>query len=96
MERLVRHNREQSRFEFGGGADLAVCEYQERDGVWHFTHTFVPNEFRGQGVAGELVRFALDTAQAEEKTIVPECSFVAAFVERHPEFQSLLPGGTDR
>jgi len=83
------HNIAQNRFEYGDSEKLAVCEYQDRDGVWVFTHTYVPNELRGRGIAEKLVRCALETARDQKKKIDPQCSYVAAFLERHPVFQTL-------
>ncbi|MEI6466869.1 MAG: N-acetyltransferase [Verrucomicrobiota bacterium] len=33
------------------------------------------------------MRAALRFAQAERLTVVPACSYVAAYLERHPEFR---------
>jgi len=85
----IHHNIPQSRFECGETENLAICEYQDRDGVWVFTHTYVPNKLRGRGIAERLVRFALETARDQKKKIEPQCSYVVAFLSRHPVFQNL-------
>ncbi len=89
-ETTVRHNAAASRFEAGEGAYLAVAEYVIADGRMVFTHTLVPPELRGRGLAEQLVRAGLELARAEGRRVVPQCSYVAAFIQRHPEFQSLL------
>lgn len=89
-EILVRHNPAGSRFEAIVDTYLAVAEYQLQDGRVIFTHTFVPPELRGRGIAEKLVRAALEWARAEGRRIVPQCSYVAVFVQRHVEFQDLL------
>ena len=38
-----------------------------------------------------LVRGVLDSIRAEGVTVVPGCEFVAAYMERHPEYRDLLP-----
>lgn len=86
----VVHNREQSRFEIKVGEHLSVADYRERGDVWIFTHTQVPDELRGQGIAARLVRAALEEAEAQNKQIVPECSYIAAYLERHKEFAALV------
>ena len=86
----VRHNPAANRFEAVVDGHLAVAEYQLEDGRVVFTHTFVPPELRGRGIAEKLVRPALKWARAEGKRVVPACSYVAAFVQRHAEFQSLV------
>ena len=86
----VRHNPAENRFEALVDGHLAVVEYRYDGGRLVFTHTFVPPELRGRGVAERLVRAALEWARAEGKSIVPLCSYVAAFVRRHAEFQTLV------
>ena len=86
----VQHNPAASRFEARVGTQLAVADYGLEEGRVVFTHTYVPTALRGHGIAEKLVRAALEWARAEGRKVVPECSFVAAFIQRHPEFQSLL------
>jgi predicted GNAT family acetyltransferase len=38
------------------------------------------------------VRDTLDAARAEGLKVVPHCEFVAAYIERHPEYRDLLCG----
>lgn len=86
----VRHNPAANRFEASVEGHLAVAEYRAEGGRVVFTHTFVPPELRGRGIAEKLVRAALEWAQREQKRVVPACSYVAAFVCRHAEFQALV------
>jgi len=86
----VRHHPAAGRFEAGDGTHRAVAEYVIRDGRMVFTHTFVPPELRGRGLAEKLVRAGLEQARADRRKVVPQCSYVAAFIERHREFQDLL------
>jgi hypothetical protein len=86
----VRRNPAASRYEAAIGGHLAIAEYRLEDDRVIFTHTFVPPELRGQGVAEELVRTALDEARREGRRVVPQCSYVALFIRRNPEFRSLM------
>jgi predicted GNAT family acetyltransferase len=89
-EATVRHNPEQSRFEIEIGGRLAVAEYVIEGERMIFTHTLVPPELRGRGLAEKLVRPALAWARAENRRVVPACSYVAAFIELHAEFKDLV------
>jgi uncharacterized protein len=89
-EIIVQHNPAASRFETRVGTQLAVADYTLEDGRIVFTHTYVPTALRGHGIAEKLVRAGLEFARAEKRKVVPECSYVAAFIERHKEFQGLL------
>lgn len=86
----VTHNEAEQRFETQVYGELAVCEYQLEGDRMVFTHTYVPPELRGRGVAQKLVRVALDHARAQRRRIVPACSYVAAYVQRHAEYQPLV------
>ena len=71
----------------GGTAKL---EYQrEGDGIV-FTHTFVPEPARGRDIGSALVEEGLAYAREESLTVVPQCPFVAAYVESHSDAQDLL------
>ncbi len=85
----VHHNAAASRYETVVGGHLSICEYEMRDGVQVFTHTLVPPELRGRGLAGALVRAALNDARAAGRRVVPQCSYVARFIGKNPEFAGL-------
>jgi uncharacterized protein len=85
----VQHNAAERRFEAKIDGYLCVAEYEQQDGEIAFTHTFVPPELRGRGIAEKLVRTALDYARAEQLRVVPACSYVAAFIRRHREYVPL-------
>lgn len=89
-EIVVRHNAAESRFEAVVEGLLSVADYKLEGGTMVLTHTFVPPELRGRGVAEKLVRAALEWARAEKRRIVPACSYVGVFLQRHPEFRDLV------
>lgn len=86
----VRHNPTASRYEIDVNGQLAVAEYVNEGERMIFTHTFVPPELRGRGLAEKLVRRALEDARAKNTKVVPACSYVDVFIRRNPEYQSLL------
>ena len=70
-----------------------MLEYVERgDGVLDYRHTFTPPAFRGQGIAEQLVRFALGYARDAGKTVIPTCPFVAKIVREDPQYADLIVG----
>jgi predicted GNAT family acetyltransferase len=54
------------------------------------THTGVPDAIGGRGIAGELVQAAFEYARVQGLHVRPACSYAAAWVERHPEFNQVL------
>lgn len=89
----VRDNRDEGRFELLHNGVLAVAEYQLRGDVLVFTHTLVPPEISGQGVATALVGGALDLVRAEGRKVVSHCAFVTRYMEEHPAARDLLAIG---
>jgi uncharacterized protein len=89
-EIAVRHNPAESRFETHVDGLLSVADYRLQDGEMVMTHTYVPPELRGRGIAEQLVRAALEHARAEQLRVVPDCSYVALYIQRHPDYQSLV------
>lgn len=86
----IEHNPAGSRFEAHVEGQLCVAEYRLADGVMHMTHTFVPPALEGRGIAAQLVRAALDFARSEGLRVNPACSYVHAYMQRHPDTLSLL------
>jgi predicted GNAT family acetyltransferase len=86
----ITHNAAAHRYEAVVDGHLSVCEYELAGGRMVFTHTVVPPELRGRGIAEKLVRAALAEARAVGRKVVPQCSYVARFIERHKEYQDLV------
>lgn len=90
MENEVRHNPGLNRYEIAVKGFLCILEYVIKGQEMVITHTFVPLELRGQGLADKVVRAALADARAKGLKVVPACSYVAIFMQRHVEFKDLL------
>jgi predicted GNAT family acetyltransferase len=86
----VRHNVDLQRFEVRQEPHLAFLSYTEEGGRVVFDHTFVPQELRGLGVGGALVRAALEEGRKRSWKVVPRCWFVAEFIEKNREFLDLV------
>ena len=83
-------NPAQSRFELIDGGQTAFAAYELDGGIITFTHTIVPPALEGHRVASRLIAHALGVARERGLKVRPACSFVAAYIERHPEMQNLL------
>lgn len=86
----VRDNAARSRFELETEAGVAFAAYVRDGDVWTFTHTVVPPEAEGHGVGSRLVSTALVDVEAAGGRVVAQCPFVAAYIERHPDWRRLL------
>jgi hypothetical protein len=82
----VRHNAAQTRYELDTEHGMAVAVYRQQGDALVFVHTEVPPEDEGKGIGAQVVRAALDDSRKRGFKIVPACSFVVAFMRRHPEY----------
>lgn len=60
------------------------------DEIMIIDHTFVNPDFRGLGIAEDLVKHVVELARKEGKVIMPLCPFVAAEFKRKPEYADVL------
>jgi predicted GNAT family acetyltransferase len=86
----VRDNRSANRFELATDASVAFIDYRRSHGVVTMTHAEVPPALSGQGIGSQLVKGALDLVRADGEKVVPRCPFIAAYINRHDEYQPLL------
>jgi hypothetical protein len=86
----ITHQPEALRFEAIVDGLRCEADYQLRDGVMWMTHTGVPSALEGRGIAAQLVSTALAWARSQGLKVQPSCSYVAAYMRRHPETQDLL------
>ncbi|HYN29413.1 MAG TPA: GNAT family N-acetyltransferase [Dermatophilaceae bacterium] len=95
----TRDNPDEKRYEgWVDGALAGYTAYRTGDDVVVFTHTVVEPIFEGRGVGSAIVRHALDEVRADgTRRVVPECSFVRSWMDRHVDYQPLLhPGSAGR
>jgi len=81
-----------------GAQATGFLEWEPRDGlpreqvasdVRVATHTVVPEAIGGRGVAARLVDRLVHDARDRGFKIVPQCSYVAAKFEEHPDWSDL-------
>ncbi len=88
----VSNNPAKSRYEARVGDEVAgYAEYELGDETIVFTHTVVEDQHEGQGVGSTLARTALDDVRADgSRRVVPQCKFIASWIQKHPEYQALV------
>lgn len=90
MSRLIEHKPSQRRFEWLENNVLCVLDYELDNGTMTITHTGVPEAVGGRGIAADLTQTALDTARTQGWSVRPLCSYAAAYIRRHPNYQDLV------
>jgi predicted GNAT family acetyltransferase len=86
----VTNNSADGQFEIHDEDKVATLAYSEREGKIYLIHTEVPKPLEGHGYASALAKTALDYAREHQLTVVPFCPFVRAYLQRHPEYSSLV------
>ena len=86
----VRDNRSANRFEMDTEGGLAVIDYHRNHGIVTMTHAEVPQAVNGRGIGSQLVKGALELVRVDGEKVIPHCPFVAIYIKRHTEYQSLL------
>jgi uncharacterized protein len=89
-ELIVIHNPNAGRFELEKDGHFAVLEYQLSGKKIVFTHTGVPDALGGQGIGSLLARAGLDYARRQSFAVEPLCSFIASYIQKHPEYKNLV------
>jgi uncharacterized protein len=94
METTVRDAPHADRYEIRDGDRLlGVAAYQREGDVIRFTHTEVDPDAGESGLGSRLVRAALDDVRGKGLQVVPLCSFVRGWIERHPDYADLVADG---
>ena len=87
----VTHRPDRSRYEASqDGRVVAYADYEVRGSIVVMPHTLTIPSLRGNGYAGQVVRFALDDIRAAGRKVVASCWYVAKFIDEHPDDSDLL------
>jgi hypothetical protein len=78
------------RFTIGvDGHTVGAVYFADRDNTRVLYHTEVDDEYEGRGLATILVGEALAATRDAGMRIVPVCGVVAAYIEKHPEYNEV-------
>jgi len=87
----VVDNPSELRYEAWVGDELAgTIRYTLAPETITMVHTEVAPRFEGEGVGSELVKGALDDTRDRNRRLRPLCPFVAEYIRRHPEYETLV------
>lgn len=88
------NNTERGAFELPVQDQVAFISYRSTGNVVTLMHTEVPQELEGQGLASSMIEQTLQYLEENKRRIIPRCSFVIAYLKRHPEWNRLLYSDT--
>lgn len=86
----VKHDKVNNRFVINIDGLDSFVEYSLNEKEMNLYHTYTPPQLRGKGLAEKVVRAAIEYAKENSLKVIPSCSYVAVFMQRHPEYSELL------
>jgi predicted GNAT family acetyltransferase len=86
----VINNKAHHRYELEVEGHLATEHYELVGDVITFAHTDVPKALGGKGIGSKLVQGALDQVRADGLKLIPQCPFVKAWIDKHPDYADLV------
>ncbi|MBI4173909.1 MAG: N-acetyltransferase [Candidatus Aenigmarchaeota archaeon] len=93
-EQGVKHDPAGRKLYISFGAEVAFLAYTQTGKVLDAYEVFVPEAFRGQGIAEKLGIAAFGYAKREGLKIRPSCPYLATtFLAKHPELKGLVAKG---
>ncbi len=87
---IVNNNEKTQRFQIHEAGELAYLEYRYFKNDIALMHTFVPEVLEGKGIASTLAHYALEWAKENQKPVIVYCPFVAAYLKKHTEYNSII------
>ena len=72
------------------GQEAGYLAYEQNGSVRDLQHTVVQEEFGGRGIGSALIRFAIADIRGRGEKLIPTCSFVKRYLERHPDDADLV------
>ena len=80
----VINNTAENRYELETAGHLSVADYHLSGTTLSITHVGVPEALRGQGIAAKVMEGVVADAKERRLTIMPVCSYAAAYLKRNP------------
>lgn len=83
-------NESEHRFELTVENHKGFIDYKKSGNKMYLVHTEVDEELEGKGVASALVEKTLQYLEDHNYKLVPLCSYVRTFLQKHPEWNKLV------
>lgn len=81
----VKENADTGRLEMVEDGHVVFADIRRSGARLIIDHVEAPEALRGTGAAGRFMEGLVDLARREQATLVPICSYAAAWLKRHPD-----------
>lgn len=86
----IEHEKDDQQFTIKLGEDDAELAYSlPEEGIICFTHTYVPENNRGNGLAVKLIEKGLAYAREHNYKVKAQCPAVVKYLKAHPEYNDI-------
>jgi hypothetical protein len=89
MDYPIVHNPSKGQFELTIEGKNAVVNYFLSNDTMTITHTYVPHALEGRGIGSTLASYVLNYAMENHFKVIPACSFIRVYLDRHPQYAPL-------
>jgi predicted GNAT family acetyltransferase len=72
------------------GARVGVLRYRDAGDRRVLIHTEIEPDYGGQGLATQLIEWALDDVRSQGKRAVAQCPMVLHYLETHHDFDDII------
>ena len=90
MSYTLIHNTDECKYEYHIEGYVAYITYDDQVGEMHLTHTIVPKELAGKGLAKTLLEDVLQEIKKDSKKAVAQCSYIVKYQEKNPDARDLF------
>jgi predicted GNAT family acetyltransferase len=90
MRNEVKDNTALKRFEMDVEGATVFVTYRLEHTIPVLLHMEVPKALEGRGVGSRFAKAVLDLLRAEGRKAVVVCPFIAAYIRKHPEYETVL------
>ncbi|MDO5044464.1 MAG: GNAT family N-acetyltransferase [Coriobacteriia bacterium] len=70
---------------YDGRTEIGEATYSASPETWILDHTYVDDNYRGNGIARKLVDKVVDEARRADVKVLPLCPYAAALFKEEPE-----------
>lgn len=90
MSYTLIHNVDECKYEYHIDGHIAYITYDDQNTNMHLTHTIVPKELAGKGLAKTLLEDVLQEIKKAGKKAVAQCSYIVKYQEKNPDSSDLF------
>ena len=87
--KIIFNEKENEAQAFDDDKKIGFLQYEEEENIWKATHTVVDKAYGGKGVAGKLLDEFVKNAKANDKKILPICSYVVKKFDEDDKYKDI-------